>query len=102
MIGAMQRQAYNSRIQGSAASLLKESMVMLDEHEEFKALGGQLLLTVHDELVAEIPRENALRGAEILVECMETPFRNRIKSVPISCDVEIAEVWAGENIKNAL
>ena len=53
-----ERIARNSPIQGSAADLLKLAMIRIDaaiEAGEGAASGAELLLTVHDELVFEVP-----------------------------------------------
>lgn len=71
---AEERQAPNTLIQGSAAEMLKLAMIILDNHVEFAALGARVLLTVHDELIAEAPEANAERAGEIMDEVMGNPY----------------------------
>lgn len=83
----------NSIIQGSAAEQTKMAMLMIESNEEWKAIGGRLLLPVHDELIAEVPIENYKRGAELLSQMMcdaanFLPFDSK-------CDVEITYRWYG-------
>ncbi|HVT57596.1 MAG TPA: DNA polymerase I [Thermoanaerobaculia bacterium] len=65
------RMAINARIQGTAADLLKQAMIAVDrrlcaEHPEVR-----LLLTVHDELVFEVPRQEIEPVAELVRREME-------------------------------
>ncbi|AGW12578.1 DNA polymerase I [Megalodesulfovibrio gigas] len=49
------RQAVNTRIQGSAADIIKLAMLAVFHDEELRRLGAAMLLQVHDELVLEVP-----------------------------------------------
>jgi DNA polymerase-1 len=57
----------NYRIQGSAADVLKERMVSLDN----AGFGDYMLLPVHDEVVFEMPDEWALDAVPHIKTCME-------------------------------
>lgn len=92
-IGDAKRQCLNSVIQGSAAEMTKMAMLKISNNDEWKKLGGRLLVPVHDELICEFPIENYKRGAELLSSLMSEagdflPF-------PINCDVEITRRWYG-------
>ena len=63
--------AINARIQGTAADLLKLAMIAVDRRLRDEQPGARLLLTVHDELVLEVPEEQAEAVAEIVKEEME-------------------------------
>jgi DNA polymerase-1 len=52
---AAERTAINTPIQGSAADLIKLAMIKVDEALIEKNLASAMLLTVHDELVFEVP-----------------------------------------------
>lgn len=71
---AEMRQALNTNIQGSSAEMLKLAMIQLDRDKEFAELGAELLLTVHDELIAEAPEETADRAGEIMDARMGDPY----------------------------
>lgn len=92
-----ERKAINSRVQGSAADMTKMGMIELEHNEELKQLGFRLLLTVHDEVIGEAPKEHKDRVVELMQECMLKPTLGL--SVPFKCDVEVTERWYGEVIK---
>lgn len=83
----------NSIIQGSAADQTKMAMIALYHNEDWKRIGGRLLIPVHDELIAEVPEEYKDEGGKILSETMVDaasflPF-------PSKCDVEMCIHWYG-------
>lgn len=87
------RQVVNSIIQGSAADLTKLAMLKVENDEEWKRLGGRILVPVHDELIAEVPIENWKEGGERLSQLMceaanFLPFS-------IKCDVTTTYRWYG-------
>lgn len=94
------RQVWNSVIQGSAAELTKMAVLKLFHDEEWEAIGGRLLIPVHDELIVEVPYEHREQGAAILKRCMEQagdflPFS-------ISCDIEETFRWYGLSVDDIL
>lgn len=91
------RQCVNSRIQGSAADQTKKAMVLIGNDEKLKELKFNLLLTVHDELIGECPKENAKEAGERLSFLMVEAAKEL--SVPSKCDVEITECWYGEPLE---
>jgi DNA polymerase I len=89
--GAAERVAVNLPIQGSAADILKRAMI--DVHRALPSIGGgrtRMILTVHDELLFEAPREAADESAEALRQLMEGAVALR---VPLTVDVGIGENW---------
>jgi DNA polymerase-1 len=85
-----EREAVNMPIQGSAADILKKAMI--DLHNELPRLGlkTRMILTVHDELLFESPRDEADAAAAVVRERMENAVT---LSVPLTVDVGIAENW---------
>ena len=89
------RQAINTRIQGSAADIIKLAMIVVARDETLKSLGAELLLQVHDELVLEVSPENATAAGERLAGLMAsvapggTPLR-----VPLLVDWGVGRSWA--------
>jgi DNA polymerase-1 len=86
-----ERESVNMPIQGSAADILKRAMI--DVHAALPTLAGgrtRMILTVHDELLFEAPRETADESAAALREIMQgaVPL-----SVPLTVDVGIGENW---------
>jgi DNA polymerase-1 len=65
------RMAINARIQGTAADILKLAMIAVDRRLRDEQPGAHLLLTVHDELVLEVPEEQAEAVAQIVKAEME-------------------------------
>lgn len=92
-----ERQAVNTRIQGSAADLIKMAMIrlhdMLDEDMH-------IILQIHDELVVTTPRHKADRCLAIMREAMEGPEMQILKNkdgsirVPVTANIKIVDRWA--------
>lgn len=84
---AAEREAINLPIQGTAADILKLAMcnlaAKLKESES-------LILTVHDELVLEIPEQDLARAAEILSQTMSQAVK---LSVPLEVSVKSGPNW---------
>ena len=89
------RQCVNSRIQGSAADLTKLAMIKLHNNKELKELGFRMLIPVHDEIIAECPKENAKECSKLLADTMSQAAEN-ILGMPISCDVTMTREWYGD------
>lgn len=73
--------------------MTKLALLNLSRSEEFKNLGARILVPVHDEILIEVPLENAERAGELLSSLMSAagdflPFT-------ISCDVECSYRWYG-------
>jgi DNA polymerase-1 len=64
------RQAINTRIQGSAADIIKLAMLAVDADPILKDLGARLLLQIHDELLLEVPHAHARQACERLSALM--------------------------------
>jgi DNA polymerase I len=87
-----ERMALNAPIQGSAADILKKAMINVDT-----ALGkepvAKMLLTVHDELVFEVP-EDKIAQARALIE------REMNQAADLRCGLAV-EVHSGANWADA-
>jgi DNA polymerase-1 len=86
-----EREAVNMPIQGTAADILKRAMI--DVHNALPRIGDgrtRMILTVHDELVFESPRDTANEAAAAIRELME---RTVPLSVPLTVDIGIGENW---------
>lgn len=97
-IGNATRQCVNARIQGSAADLTKLAMIELYDNERLKELGFRMLIPVHDEIIAECPKENMKECSELLASIM-SHAAEEILQMPIKCDVEVSEAWYGEKVE---
>jgi DNA polymerase-1 len=83
-----ERMALNAPIQGSAADILKRAMINVDQALRKEPL-GKMLLTVHDELVFEVPSEK-LSEARALIE------REMIEAAELRCGLAV-EIHGGTN-----
>jgi DNA polymerase-1 len=85
--GNAERMATNAPIQGTAADILKLAMIALDKRLDDKAA---MLLTVHDEIVIEVPESRAADVAGIVKETMENIFP---LAVPLQVDAHYGRSW---------
>ncbi|MCR5565149.1 MAG: DNA polymerase I [Gammaproteobacteria bacterium] len=65
------RTAMNAPIQGSAADILKLAMVKLDEAIEANHLHAKLILTIHDEVVLNVPKDELEQTKALTEEILE-------------------------------
>ncbi|MBP5342363.1 DNA polymerase I [bacterium] len=78
------RTAMNAPIQGSAADILKYAMVKLDKAIKENMLHARLILTIHDEIVLNVPKNELDRTISLTKEIME----NAVKlDVPLICGI---------------
>ena len=86
-----ERTAMNTPIQGTAADIMK--MAMIEVYRKMKAGGykSRVLLQVHDELVAEVVKEEKEEIAALLKETMESVVKLK---VPLVADVNEGKNWA--------
>lgn len=95
-ISQAQRQCVNARVQGSSADLTKKAQIELFYNQELRDLGFKMLIPVHDEIIGECPKENVVRCAELMSQCML--HAGSELCVPLSCDVAVFERWYGEEL----
>jgi DNA polymerase-1 len=89
--GRAEREATNLPIQGTAADILKRAMI--DVHRALPSVAGgraRMILTVHDELLFETPKEAADETAALVRERMEHAVT---LNVPLEVDLGIGENW---------
>jgi DNA polymerase-1 len=86
---AAERVAVNLPIQGTAADIMKRAMIdvhaALAPHPE-----ARMILTVHDELLFEVPTDRAEEFSEIVREKMQGAA---VLKVPLIVDVGVGENW---------
>jgi DNA polymerase-1 len=85
------RMALNAPIQGSASDVFKLSMIRVDRALDESALHCRMLLTVHDELVFEVPERNVEEAGKLVKDEMESAFELQ---VPLRADVGWGANWA--------
>ncbi len=88
--GAGERMAINMPIQGTAADIMKIAMIRL--HGRLRAAGSpaRMLLSVHDEVVLEVPRSLLGELAPLVRETLETALP---LDVPLDVDVKVGDDW---------
>ena len=88
------RQTLNARIQGSAASMTKLAMILAHNDQRMKEMGFRLLITVHDEIIGEVPFEHADEAAQRLCDLMVEAAKTKCSFTPWSVDPYIVrEGW---------
>lgn len=85
-----ERAAVNTRIQGTAADVIKLAMVTIAKTMEKKFPDARLILQVHDELVFDVPESQA----EALGEWVRVQMKDVVSwSVPLDVDVAWGKNW---------
>lgn len=88
--GFAARSAINAPIQGGAADIIKMAMNKMASALAQKGLSAQMLLQVHDELIFEVPENEAQETKKVVQDIME----NVVKlSVPLVVEVGIGHNW---------
>jgi DNA polymerase-1 len=88
--GREQTQMVNALIQGHAAEILKQAVLNLDA----AGFGDKMLLPVHDELLFEVPAEDAEEAAITICRIMED---HENYAIPITASPSImTERWQGK------
>lgn len=86
--GGMERQAFNFKIQGFSADMMKTAAAKVSAIlDDFKA---KIVLTVHDELIYELPKKYAEEFSSMVKYIMENCV---CLSVPIIVDVSIVNSY---------
>lgn len=85
---AIQRQAINTTIQGSAADLIKIAMVKLDN--VLIPFDAHMLVQIHDEIIIETPVDKIEEVKKVIIDTMENALKLRI---PIKIKVIEGMSW---------
>ncbi|WP_163101261.1 DNA polymerase I [Peribacillus alkalitolerans] len=85
-----ERTAMNTPIQGSAADIIKQAMIGMNDRLKNEGLKARLLLTVHDELIFEAPEEEIEMLKKIVPEEMESALELK---VPLKVDYAYGSSW---------
>lgn len=86
------RQCFNSWVQGTSAEQTKIALVKIFEDERLQKLGAKIILSIHDENIITVPKENAEEAAKYLEEDM-IKAANEVVDVVFKSDVEFYERW---------
>ena len=88
-----ERMALNAPVQGTAADIIKKAMIDLDAKIRSEKMATTLLLQIHDELILEVPEDEADVAEKIVVEIMEG-----VAGLDVPLKVEVS--W-GHNLAEA-
>jgi DNA polymerase-1 len=86
-----ERMAQNAPVQGSAADVFKLAMIELDAALEATSPRARMLLTVHDELVLEVPTRERKKVEATVRDVMENVT---VLRVPLVVDIGFGPTWA--------
>ncbi|MEZ5316426.1 MAG: DNA polymerase I [Vicinamibacterales bacterium] len=91
---ATERETVNMPIQGTAADILKKAMIdvhaALETHNASRPVPARMILTVHDELLFEVPEADADVVSAIVRARMEAAWT---LNVPLTVDVGVGANW---------
>ncbi|MBI5098458.1 MAG: DNA polymerase I [Nitrospirae bacterium] len=86
-----ERLAINSPVQGSAADIIKISMLNIWRRLKKENLKTRMLLQVHDELLFEVPEEEKA----VIMPLVKEEMENAVKiEVPLKVEICIGKNWA--------
>ena len=92
--GFAERQSINAPIQGTAADIIKLSMIEIHNSILQKNIEARMLLQVHDELVFEIKENKVEESIKIIKNIMEnTHLQYKDFNVPLTVDYGIGDTW---------
>ena len=87
---AAERTAINAPMQGTAADIIKQAMLSVDQWIKSAGRGVVMIMQVHDELVFEVPAAQL----EVAVPEIRARMERAAKlSVPLLVDVGIGDNW---------
>lgn len=86
-----ERQAVNTRVQGSAADLIKKAMVDLDHALRARGLKTRLISQIHDELLLETPEAEQEEALHLVRKTMSEAMSLK---VPLDVDAKVGKNWA--------
>jgi DNA polymerase-1 len=86
-----ERIAINAPIQGTAADLIKVAMINIHRRLHKEKRRSKLILQIHDELVLEVPEDEAEAIKALVKEEMEGVMK---LFIPLKVDIGVGKNWA--------
>ncbi|MDP9457730.1 MAG: DNA polymerase I [Actinomycetota bacterium] len=83
-----ERVAFNARVQGTAADIIK--VAMIDLQPRLRALGADMLMQVHDELVFDVDEDRVDEVARLAAESMVAAYDLH---PPLEVEVKVGDRW---------
>jgi DNA polymerase I len=84
------RAAVNTRVQGTAADIMKLAMISIQSQIETLGLTSKMAIQVHDELVFDVPIQEKDQMVAIVRKEMESAVQ---LSVPLTVDISAGKNW---------
>ena len=85
-----ERNAINTPVQGSAADIIKLSMIKINDVFKKNSLESKLILQVHDELIFDTPINELEIAKKLIKKNMENAYELK---VPLTVDLGVGENW---------
>ncbi len=92
---AGERMAINMPIQGTAADIMKIALIRLHERLRADDSPARMLLSVHDEVVLEVPRSELEALAPIVRSVLEGALK---LDVPLDVDIKVGDDWESMSV----
>jgi DNA polymerase-1 len=83
-----ERIAFNARVQGSAADIIKKAMI--DIQPRLSSLGADMIMQVHDELVFDVDEDRARMVAALATDRMIAAYD---LEPPLEVEIKVGERW---------
>ena len=87
---AAEREAVNTRVQGTAADIIKLAMLGVHKVLEQRSLRVKMLLQVHDELLFEVHQDDLREVSDIVLDVMQSAAT---LSVPLAVNIATGAHW---------
>jgi DNA polymerase I-like protein with 3'-5' exonuclease and polymerase domains len=95
-----ERQGVNATIQGSSADITKRAMILIHRDEWLNANDCHLVLTIHDEVVVEVPKDKIQEAGKRIQQLMIQGAEILLSVMPVKCDTEVFEkAWTRDGYK---
>jgi DNA polymerase-1 len=90
-----EREAFNTKIQGSAADIIKLAMIELDKAFKAQLFDAHILIQVHDSLLVEVRNECFL--VQLVRDEMERVMCSiAALKVPLKIEMKMTDYWGGK------
>ena len=89
-ISRAERQIINSRIQGSAADMIKKAISNIYNNSILQKMNIKILLPIHDELLIQVPIKYQDEAKSIIEQEM-TQIEGF--NIPLKCDITVGDYW---------
>jgi DNA polymerase-1 len=86
-----ERLAINTKIQGSAADIIKVAMINIDRIIKDSSFKMRMVLQIHDELVFEVPGNEQEQAKDLVIYQMENALKLK---APLEVNVGMGRNWA--------